>query len=154
MKISNDTTELLLSRLREPGNCEVCGRHCKKREPVHLFASGLGGSPMNVRINLLSAGSTKQGACKCHTQSHARSYGEYDPVFLDVIARREKADKSDILAVLYLFRRLTKPTLTELVAGLATLETPEQHRLALAQLGQSGYLDSDLITTIRREPGL
>ena len=65
MKIINES---LLKEYRRAGECELCGKSCKKREPHHIVARGMGGGRrMDIRCNLMAVGSTRGGECHCHS---------------------------------------------------------------------------------------
>lgn len=129
----NDT---LLTEIRTQAWCEVCEKPRKKIDVAHLFTVGMGGNGISIRQNLL-------GACRpCHSESHSKLWGEYDPNFLRIIAEREREHPEDIVAVMRLFRNrlVGYCTQSEIVRGLATLETDAQRRLAMKVLEENGYL--------------
>lgn len=97
--------EQLKASLRGPGRCEHCHKHCRVREAAHVFAKGMGaGKQLDIRINLLSVGSTLAFQCTCHTASHIDP--EID--FLSVVAKRERELPGDIRDVIYWLRALPK----------------------------------------------
>src|ERR1043166_7022540 len=57
MLLPNDK---LLASFRTPGKCELCNRWASIKEPHHLRTVGACGGPIDIRINLISCGSSKQ----------------------------------------------------------------------------------------------
>lgn len=120
MRIENP---LLLAEMRLPGCCEMCGKVCRVREPAHIFARGMGGGGLDVRINLLSLGSTLLFMCACHTKAHNRPSQK---AMLAVAARRERTTPEAICQVMWILRRLPKnPTVAEIEAEMMGLAAPE-----------------------------
>jgi len=61
--------EQLLSLLRLPGDCEVCGKWCRIREPHHVFGRGANSwKRIDLPMFLLSVGSTPHFECPCHSR--------------------------------------------------------------------------------------
>jgi hypothetical protein len=80
--------EKTLDRYRGPGECEICHKMCKRREPHHLRAKGMSsGSRLDVDVNLISLGSSLSFECECHTKIHAGHISKQH--ILEIVARRE-----------------------------------------------------------------
>lgn len=94
----------LLREFREPGRCELCLKWCKKREPHHLWAKGMGGGGrLDVRINLIALGSTLEWQCECHTRIHNGLVPKI--VLMVIVATREAILVDDLEAEMYRLRR-------------------------------------------------
>ncbi len=105
--------DALLAEFRAPGLCGWCQKPCQQREGHHLFYRGLGGgSTLDIRINLISLGST-QHFHPCHGLAHA---GKIDKdSLLIMVAAREGVMQPDITHVIWFLRRLSKtPTDAEI----------------------------------------
>lgn len=108
--------EATLDLFRTPGNCEWCGKLCRRREPHHLWAKGMGGgSRLDLRINLVALGSSRDFGCDCHTQTHAGRITRAD--LLAVVARRERCLQDEIEAVVWLLQRTPNGTKPEPLEG-------------------------------------
>lgn len=131
--------ESLLDEFRTAGYCECCGKKCRRREPAHLFAKGIGGgSRQDMRINLIALGSTLGMCCPCHTKSHADG-GVLNLQFIEIISERDGESKDDILSVMYLIRRLSKPTKSEIEEAVESLHESAK-QLAIKELKEAGVL--------------
>lgn len=115
--------ETLLDEFRGPGPCEWCGKPCKRREPHHLWARGIGGgSRMDIRINLIALGHSETFQCGCHKRIHAGGLDRHQ--MIEVVAKRERTDPDLIQAVVWLLCRTPKgarPNLADLEGGEAEL---------------------------------
>ncbi len=129
MKILNKPLRLEFAL---PGNCEMCGLPCKKREPHHHYTST---PEMTIRCNMVSLGSTLDWQCNCHSYIHSGRIPRIQ--VLERIAAREHQRPEDISAVLDLFRRLVKPTKFDLGVGLTDLGDRARH-LAQKELLEAG----------------
>jgi len=134
MRIENPK---LLKTFRTPGRCENCGRFCQVREPAHLWAKGFGGGGwIDLRINLISLGSSRHSFCACHSISH-NDGGVLNATFLGLIAWRERTTEDSIIEVMHLCRRLVKPTQMELHKAVGELaESPRL--LAVKEFTEAG----------------
>ena len=95
----------LLKEFAAAGRCELCGEPCLVREAHHHIRKGIGNSSqMDVRINLLSVGSTLQWACQCHMRLHDGKIP--NNVVLEKIAARERQKPDDVEDVLWWISRL------------------------------------------------
>jgi hypothetical protein len=107
VKIVNES---LLASMRGPGRCEYCHKSCKVLEAAHVFSKGAG--RLDIRINLVSLGSTLGFECQCHSKSHnANSGNGVRPNLKDliqVVSEREKVMPEDIKPVIDFIRRLPK----------------------------------------------
>lgn len=107
--------ESVLDRFRGPGRCELCGKHCRAREPHHHIRKGMGGgATMDVSINLVAVGVAFQ--CDCHRRTHDGNAANAD--VLAAIAKRERAEPEEIEESLWVLQRLRK--------GCSWLEVEEQ----------------------------
>jgi hypothetical protein len=108
----------LLNTYRTAGYCESCGRHCKMREPHHIFTKGAG--QLDTPINLVALGRSTKFMCGCHSKGQGgRANRER---FLEIVATREGTTPADIQDVVWLLRRLPKrPTRQAIDRELLTL---------------------------------
>lgn len=120
----------LLAEFRIAGRCEWCGRWCVKREPHHLRTRT---PELTIRINLFSVGSTPFFCCSCHTDIGNGLIDRKE--VLQLVAVREHCTTGEITMVMDLFRRLIRPTPSELQAGLEGLE-PSARMLAERSLAE------------------
>jgi hypothetical protein len=94
----------LLNTYRTAGYCESCGRHCKEREPHHIFTKGAG--QLDVPIVLIALGLSSKFYCTCHTMGQGgRANRER---FLAIVAKREQTTPAAIEEVVWMLRRLPK----------------------------------------------
>ena len=142
MKIPNPT---LLDEFRHPGPCELCRRWAAVREPHHLRSKGMGGCPIDIRINLISLGGTtllddgrRRFSCPCHRRYHDGNISAAS--VLGVVAAREQTTCEVITEVMDWMRRVVKPTPHELARRLAELSGPAQV-VAKRELVEAGILD-------------
>ena len=92
-----------------------------------------------MSINLIALGSSvHQSKCRCHSESHSDG-GKLNKKFLEIVAVREFTTVEDITEVMDWFRRLIKPTETELKTALLDLSMSAR-RLAREQLTEAGVL--------------
>ena len=105
MKIRN---KLLLDRFKGPGLCEVCGKLCRNREPMHLISRGAGGP--DIAMNLLAAGSTPLWECTCHSANHQKTDGRIvtKEQLVEIVAKREQVRPEDVLTIINWFMLLPK----------------------------------------------
>ena len=126
MKIQNHD---LLALYRLPGNCELCAKPCKVREPAHIAARGLGdGRRLDVPINLLSLGSTVHHECQCHSKQHATGRPSRREM-QEIAAKREGMEVNAIDETIWLLQRQPKPS------GAC-----EKHDLANVQVGRDYFV--------------
>ena len=142
MKIPNSA---LLDEYRQPGPCELCQRWAAVREPHHLRSKGMGGCPIDIRINLISLGGTillddghRRFSCACHRRYHDGHISAAS--ILAVVAKREQTTPEVITEVMDWMRRLIKPTPHELARRLVELSGPAQV-VATRELVEAGILD-------------
>ena len=103
MKIVDEKT---LDEFRTPGPCEMCGKSCKVREPHHVSAKGMGGgNRLDIRCNLVALGSTPNFECECHSRVDNAAGRER---CIEIIAKREGCEPSEVEAVVNWFRSLPK----------------------------------------------
>lgn len=132
--------ENLLDEFRKPGHCELCGKLCGVREPHHVRTKGACGGSLDVRINILTVGSStfaKHYYCPCHrlAQEYKIPVGQV----LAVIADREHCKVEEITEVMDLFVRLIRPTELQLLESLADLSDGGL-RLAVRELREAGRI--------------
>lgn len=96
--------EALLQSCRGPGPCEVCGKMCRVREPLHIFSRGAG--RVDITENILAVGSTLGWQCQCHTKAHAGKISRAE--LLEISARRHGTTAAEIEAEVYRLRRIPK----------------------------------------------
>lgn len=94
--------ENILLPYREPGNCEFCGKWCRRREPAHIISRGAGGP--SHPLNLVALGSTLTYQCQCHT-SHHNGGRPTRLDLLDVVGRREGMEPWRVLEAIWKMRR-------------------------------------------------
>lgn len=127
----------LLKSFRTQGLCEFCRELCKKKEPCHVISRGAGGS--DIRVNLVSLGSTVQRCCPCHTHSHNGLRPTRDDLLV-IVAKRESCRPEDVLAVLRFVQRLDKVAsryrIQEALLGL----TAVQKKIAQRELEEASRL--------------
>jgi hypothetical protein len=131
----------ILKLFRGPGRCEACGKSCRIREAAHLFAKGMGGGGRkDIRINLVSLGSTPGFECQCHTNSHNGKEPTLDTL-LGIVAEREKCKAEDIEPVIRFIGRLPKNASRHLIEYVMEAELPlSQQALAIKSLREAGVL--------------
>jgi hypothetical protein len=117
-----------------PGRCEWCQRFCVKREPHHLRTRT---PELTIRINLFSVGNSPLFFCSCHTLIGAGKIPASE--VLKRVATRENVRPSEITDVMNLFRRLVRPTRSQLVIGLGELGTMARV-LAIRELREAKVL--------------
>lgn len=122
--------EVVLRSFRGPGPCAWCGVQAHTREAAHVVAKGMGGRPLDVRINLVSLGIGGwvgvRAVCNCHAQSHA-GHEPTSEQLLEIAARREGTTPADAQAVLWMLVRLPKhPTAAEIRRELGGLTDGER----------------------------
>jgi len=97
--------EAVLDLFRGPGQCELCGARCKRREPHHWRARGAGGGArLDIRENLIALGSAFD--CACHVRAEAGLINRQ--VLLFVIALREHSTPKRIEARIFKLLRTPK----------------------------------------------
>lgn len=102
MKIINEN---LLDEFRTPGKCEWCRKHCKSREPNHLWCRGHGGGfRLDIRINLISLGRSEVFACPCHNLYHAGKVSCEE--MTELVAKREKVLPSELTDAIFCLQAL------------------------------------------------
>lgn len=125
----------LLKEFALPGLCEICKETCGKREAHHLRSRT---PSLDIRINLISVGSTLSWECDCHSSYHA---GKIPPNrILEIVAAREKVKVDDVTTVMDLFRRLIKPTQSQLVKAVNELAQESARKLAFREIDEAGIL--------------
>lgn len=126
----------LWSHFQEAGECEICGEYFAKCEPHHHLSRT---PELTIRCNLLRCGSSRPfPLCECHSRIEA---GKVPPnVVLEKIAAREKQKVDDIETVLFLFRRLIKPTQSQLVKAVNELAQESARKLAFREIDEAGIL--------------
>jgi hypothetical protein len=123
-------TTKVLRTFRAPGYCEVCNLYCRKREPHHIRAKGMGGGgALNVPINLVSVGAVEKLpdgrarlSCPCHKLIHAGKINIDE--LLTIVARREGAEPETVREVLDWMRRTVGPTPVQLERCFLELSGP------------------------------
>ena len=135
MKIED---EKLLATFRGPGRCELCGKGCKSREPHHVTAKGMGGGKrLDIRLNILSVGSTPAFECECHTRIDTKAGQER---CWRIISEREGVPVETIREVCSFILNLDKDSSPERIqAALADLSVLGGH-FAEAALMEAGKL--------------
>ena len=131
--------EKMLDLFRGEGRCELCGKTCKVREPHHVLARGMGGGRrLDIRLNLIALGSTRNYECQCHSNVDSerglcRS--------LAAIAKRENVPVNDISDVWFFILRLDKDATPEQITAKLCVwdvdpSTREMARKALQEAGK------------------
>lgn len=136
-----------LDLFRTPGLCECCGRFANIREPHHLRAKGMGGTPLDVAVNLIALGGSakltegrRSFSCECHYRIHA---GNISPDrILQIVAAREGVTAEHITEVMDWMQRLIKPTESQLRRALEELSPPAL-AIAALELIEAGMLTPD-----------
>ncbi len=91
----------LLSSMRSPGPCEICGTYCPRREVHHIFARGMSGAfRMDIPINLLSTGTFPY--CSCHALAHSGRLER--SALLQIVAGREGREVEEMVDELLAIR--------------------------------------------------
>lgn len=131
MKIVN---ERLLDEFRTPGNCEWCGKKCRRREPSHLRGKGQGAYRLDIRINLNALGSTIDKQCDCHIRHHAGNEPTYYDL-LTIIAQREGVLQDDIEEAVEFLRNISRKDLATVQSRIAQLSAGAQKLAKEALVG-------------------
>jgi len=88
----------LLKAMAGPGECELCGRYCERREAHHAEAKGMGaGKQIDAPFNLVSVGRSDDyplTKCRCHRLLHDGNLPRR--CVISVIALREKKSVEEI----------------------------------------------------------
>lgn len=94
-----------LKRGRESGLCEICLRPCRVREFHHWKPKGMGGgSRLDVAINLIDVGSTRNFECHCHTQCESGLITQGH--VLGLIAKRHRVKPISIQHAIWVLLRM------------------------------------------------
>lgn len=97
------------------GICELCKCWCRSCEGHHIFAKGMGGGgQLDIYINLIRLGRTKQFVCDCHTKIHSK----VEPCtrrsnLILKVAEREDLEPELIESTILQLRNLPKETTRE-----------------------------------------
>ena len=91
-------SEETLDEFRRTGKCERCDAYCKRREPDHLWAKGLGGGArLDVRCNLWAA------CTACHRLRHDGAIPLDE--LKELVARREGLTLERLTDLIHSLRR-------------------------------------------------